>query len=102
MTLTPEGKIKKLVSNYLRRLDTVWYTMPVPGGYGMSTLDYLGCYRGKFFAIETKAPGKKPTPRQEITMEDMNNAGAAVFIIDSDDLTPLKDWVEKVKKETTT
>lgn len=100
--MTPEGKIKKRVSNYLRRLDTIWYTMPVPSGYGMSTLDYIGSYRGRFFAIETKAPGKKPTPRQEITMEDMRNAGATVFLIDSDDLSALHEWVESIQKETTT
>ena len=28
-------------------------------------MDFLGCYRGRFFAIETKAPGKKPTLRQD-------------------------------------
>lgn len=100
--MTPEGKVKKNVSAYLRRLDRIWYTMPVPSGYGMSTLDYLGCYRGRFFAIETKKPGGKPTPRQCITMEDMGNAQAAVFLIDGDDLTELKNWIAQVDKEVPT
>lgn len=94
--MTPEGKIKKNVTNYLRRLDTIWWTMPVPSGYGASTLDYIGCYKGRYFSIETKKPGGKPTARQRITMEDMRHAGAAVFLIDSDNLDELKDWIRSV------
>jgi penicillin-binding protein-related factor A (putative recombinase) len=41
--------------------------MPVPSGYGESTLDYIGCYKARFFAIETKKPGGKLTPRQQNT-----------------------------------
>ena len=100
--MTPEGKVKKVVSAFLRRKDRIWYTMPVPSGYGMSTLDYLGCYRGRFFAIETKKPGGKPTPRQEITMEDIGSSLGAVFLIDGDDLTELKAWFDKVDSETPT
>lgn len=95
--MTPEGKIKKVISNYLKRIDGLFYNMPVPGGYGVSTLDYLGCYRGKFFAIEAKAPGKKPTDRQRIMMEDIEDAGGKCFVIDSEDLSELETWVEEVK-----
>lgn len=91
--MTPEGKIKKLVSEVLRDVPDLYYWMPVPSGYGDATLDYVGSYRGRFFAIETKAPGKKPTPRQQITIERMQRGGAAVFIIDSTDLTELLNWL---------
>lgn len=56
--------------------------MPVPYGYGPTTLDYLGCIRGKFFAIEAKAPGKKPTPLQINTIERIRAAGGRTFVID--------------------
>lgn len=67
--------------------------MPVPSGFGESTLDYIGCYRGKYFAIETKAPGKKPTDRQNMVIDKMRKAGGKVFVIDGD-LTELKQWID--------
>lgn len=56
-------------------------------------MDYIGCYRGKYFAVETKAPGKKPTDRQNMIIDRMRKAGGAVFIIDGD-LTELKHWID--------
>ena len=67
--------------------------MPVPSGFGESTLDYMGCYKGYYFAIETKAPSKRPTPRQQTVITQMQQAGAAVFVIDGD-LTELKQWLD--------
>jgi hypothetical protein len=55
--------------------------MPVQTGYGSPTLDYLGSSRGRAFAIETKAPGKKPTVRQKAIIKEMEHAGMKVFVI---------------------
>lgn len=66
--------------------------MPVPSGYGESTLDYIGCYRGRLFAIETKKPGGVPTNRQQQIIEAIKRAGGAVFVIDGD-TTELKTWI---------
>ena len=96
--MTPEGTVKKKISNLLKRVDGLWYNMPVPGGYGVSTLDYLGCFKGKMFAIEAKAPGKVPTDRQRIMMEDIEYAGGKTFVIDGD-LTELETWIEEMKAE---
>lgn len=89
--MTPEGKVKKIVSTYLRQVPGLWYTMPVPSGYGESTLDYIGCFNGQFFAIETKKPGGKPTPRQLQTIAAIERNGGKCFVIDGD-LTELKNW----------
>jgi hypothetical protein len=95
---TPEGKVKRKVSTFLKSVDQLYYTMPVPSGYGESTLDYLGCYKGHFFAIETKAPGGRPTARQEQCMSLMERAGAKVFVIDGDlTLNALQHWVRTLK-----
>lgn len=93
MASTPEGKVKKTVSALLRATPDLYYFMPVQGGMGASTLDYLGCYRGKFFAIETKAPGKKPTDRQNMIIKRIRETGGAVFVIDGD-ITELKQWID--------
>ncbi len=104
--MTPEGRVKK---NIKRRLDkyesSVYYHMPVPSGFGAPSLDFVGCCRGHFFAIEAKAPGKDPSSRQEGTREDMMAAGGKVFVIDDDDsgdprivypIEPLELWLDAI------
>lgn len=93
MRNTPEGNVKRKVSGLLKATPGVYYHMPVPGGYGDSTLDYIGCYLGRFFAVETKAPGKKPTPRQLQTIAAIERSGGKVFVIDGD-LSELEDWLK--------
>ena len=95
MASTPEGRVKRKVSSFLLSLDNCHYYMPVPGGYGVPTLDYIGCYLGRYFAVEAKAPGKKPTDRQKKTIEEMRQAGGKVFVIDGD-LAELTAWIEEV------
>ena len=82
MANTPEGKVKRRVSTILKRADSCYYFMPVQTGYGSPTLDYLGTSRGRGFAIETKAPGKKPTMRQNAIIAEMERAEMKVFVID--------------------
>ena len=81
---TPEGKVKSLVrevcAEYGASIDC-W--MPVPAGYGESRLDFHICYRGRYIAVETKAPGRKPTDRQRRNIARLERAGAKVFVIDS-------------------
>lgn len=96
MSSTPEGRVKRQVTDYLKSLSGLYYFMPVPSGYGKSTLDYIGCYRGLLFAIETKAPGKHPTNRQKQIISAIERAGGAVFVTDGD-ITALKQWVESVQ-----
>jgi hypothetical protein len=84
---TPEGKIKRKVNEALKRFgNRVWKFMPVQASaFGMPALDYLVCFYGWFIAIETKAPGKHPSPRQLDTIASINSAGGLTFVIDSDE-----------------
>lgn len=83
---TPEGKLKDQVKAFLKERGA-YYHMPVQMGYGSPSLDFIGCHHGQFFAIETKAPGKEPTPRQRATIASMQAAGgAAWWVADIDDL----------------
>lgn len=47
--------------------------------------DIVGCYQGRMFALEVKAPGGKHpvTPIQKYEMQKMANAGARVAVIES-------------------
>jgi hypothetical protein len=80
---TPEGRVKAMLKRALDKAFPLHYRlMPVQQGLGASTLDYLCCIGGLFIAFETKAPGKKMTPRQTIVAEEITEAGGRAFLID--------------------
>src|SRR5258708_32290312 len=81
--MTPEGKIKAAVKRVLNRLWETYHHWPVQNGMGAPCLDCHGCYRGMYFAIETKAPGKVPTPRQSQTIASIAAAEGCVLVISS-------------------
>lgn len=92
--MTPEGKVKEGVKKVLKR-HNVYYHMPVQNGMGTPTLDFICCHNGRYIAIETKAPGKKPTVRQDLTMTDMRMAGAFVFVIScQQDIDVLESYLQ--------
>lgn len=93
---TPEAIVKDKVKRILD-LTGAYCFWPVQSGYGSQTLDCLGCYRGFFFAIETKRAGGKMTPMQRLTADKMQTAGSKVFLIDGD-MTELENWLRGVKK----
>lgn len=105
--MTPEGRVKSKVKRILERYnkefdDAVYAHWPVQNGMGEPTLDCNGCVRilprvAVRFDIETKAPGKRPTPRQELTIERMRKAGSRVFVIDGD-TTELETWLANILK----
>lgn len=84
MADTPEGRVKRRITKILKAAEDCYYFMPVQTGYGGVTLDYLGWSRGRPFGIEAKAPGKKPTMRQILTMQEMEKAGGTTFVIAGD------------------
>jgi len=62
-------------------------------------LDVVGCYKGWFFAIEAKAKGKKPTPRQLLCIALMQESGGKVFVIDGEPgLQELRTWLDATSK----
>jgi hypothetical protein len=81
---TPEGKVKANVRKVLRNYPDIYQYWPVPAGYGPSSLDCLICHYGVFIGIETKAPGKKPTARQDHTIRQIEQSGGTTFVIDGD------------------
>lgn len=97
MGVTPEGKVKKMVRELLegyRSRDKLYYFMPVQGGYGQALLDFYGSHLGRFFAIETKAPGKHLTDRQIIIRDGIIRSGAKVFVIyDAESMKELRVWL---------
>lgn len=114
MAVTPEGKIKKIVKKLLTEFDepyavtyngttyqvsTLKQYWPVPSGFGASDLDCIVCYGGQYIAIETKAPGKKPTPRQELTIAETIGGDGYVFVIsDENSCGELRNVLQHIKE----
>lgn len=96
--MTPEGIVKSDVKKFLkaRRVASLsapvpdavgYYHMYVPSGYGDPALDFTGCYKGRFFAIETKARGNEPSAQQRRIMKIQHDAlGFSIWGDDADDI----------------
>ena len=78
-----EKTVKERVKKILKK-HGAWWHMPVQTGYGAPGLDFHVCHNGRFLGIETKRPGKYPTPRQELIIECMELAGAKALVIGSE------------------
>lgn len=83
--MTPEGRVKEKVKTLLRSHKAYWHC-PVQNGMGAPALDFMHIQilGVPVFAIETKAPGEKPTVRQQRTIDSIRAAGGTVFVIDGD------------------
>jgi hypothetical protein len=92
--MTPERKVKEGVKKLLK-LHGAYYLMPVMNGMGAPALDFHCIQNGRAFCIETKAPGKKPTPRQLLTIQSVVEAGGRCFVVDGEaGITELETWLE--------
>lgn len=99
MATTPEGRVKRKLRKLLAQYPDVYTYWPVPTGFGKTTLDVLGCYRGMFFTVETKAPGKKPTLRQDGEHRAIAQAMGKVFVIAGEDspvFDDLQQWLDLI------
>lgn len=91
--MTPEGKVKHAVKLVLSSYSAYWIC-PVQNGMGDQALDFMHVQvpGAPTFAIETKAPGKEPTVRQQRTIDRIRMAGGKVFVIDGD-TRELQEWL---------
>ncbi len=97
MATTLEGRVKDHVKAALKQAGA-YYHMVVGNGMGAPSLDFIGCHRGRFFAIETKAGNKGMTPKQAVTADDMAAAGGTVFLINAvSGLPELEAWLESAE-----
>lgn len=95
--MTPEGKVKAKVKDVLKQYGAYWHC-PVQNGMGAPSLDFVCCFRGRYFAIETKAGNKQPTPRQESTIDTIRKAGGLAFVINEvQGMDLLIAWLDHIK-----
>jgi len=97
MGMTPEGKVKNKIKDYLKGLGA-WYYMPVSNGMGrVGCPDILVCYQGLFLAFEVKAPGKRgnTTPNQDREIEWINKSKGLAIVVD--DVEQVKEAIHAHK-----
>lgn len=84
MAMTPEGKVKADVKEFLKARH-IWYCMPIGSGFGNSGVpDFLCCHNGRFVAIETKALGKRAntTVLQDKQIMGIHQSGGVAVVVD--------------------
>jgi len=87
--MTPEGKVKKKVTDILKALN-IYYFTPVSGGYGKSGVpDIVACCNGRFIGIECKAGQNQPTALQTAQLEAIKRARGLAFVVNEDSLLHL-------------
>lgn len=95
-----EKSVKLAVKDLLKRKGAYWF-MPVQMGYGATSLDFLGCYKGQFFAIECKRPGAtpQPTPRQMAALQEIDAAGGHVCVENDIECPKVLSMLEQIDYE---
>jgi len=88
---TPEGKVKKKVTNILK-FHGAWYCSPATRGMGRSGVpDILACLRGVFLGIEVKRDIKHlPTKLQEHELWKIQQCGGWGIVIHAGNLLDLE------------
>lgn len=90
--MKPEARIKADIRAWFMSQGAYVFA-PVQMGMGMSTVDQLVCFKGKFIGVESKVPGKHPTARQYQTLRQIEEAGGQAYWVTS--LQDLKDQMVK-------
>lgn len=93
--MTPEGRVKQKIKEYLNHND-IWYFMPAANGFGkVGVPDFVCCAKGKFLAIEAKAPGRREqtTANQNMRITEIQKAGGWAVVVD--DVTQLKEFLNE-------
>lgn len=86
---TPESKVKRKVTKALKEIGA-YYFYPATGGFGKSGVpDVVACYRGRFFGIECKAGGNKPTALQAKNLSEIEEAGGFSMVVNEDNVDNL-------------
>lgn len=98
MASTPEAKVKKKVTEQLKKLGA-YYFYAFTGGYGKSGVpDIIGCYRGYFFGIECKAGSNKPTALQEKNLREIVEAGGTALVVNEANMHEVEKFISELPR----
>ena len=93
--MTPEARVKNKVKAVLEELHTqspVYRAMPMGTRFGYNgDPDFLVCWQGRMFGIETKADRQLPTALQTQRLLEIEAAGGVPLVIDKNNVELLAD-----------
>jgi len=96
MALTPEAKVKKVVTTQLKERGA-YYFFPMTGGYGKSGVpDIIGCIDGLFFGIECKAGKNTTTALQDKNIADIQRTGGCALVVNEQNMHTFWQEIEAV------
>ncbi len=78
-------------------MDALYFFKEHGGLYGTAGVpDIICCYKGRFIALEVKAPDGKPTALQEATINRIREAGGVAEVVRS--VEEVKEIITKFTK----
>ena len=93
---TPEAKVKAAVVKILKD-HGVYYFFAATHGYGRSGIpDIVCCVQGKFFAIECKAGGNKPTALQRKEIIDIQRAKGIALVVNETNVEDVRVIIKEI------
>ena len=102
MKQTPENKVKKELKKYLDSVPDLFYYSATAGAYSTAGIpDIMGCYKGRMFGLEVKAPGRRgeknrgASALQILQIQKIRDAGGYAIVFDGEELDwlSLKGWL---------
>lgn len=96
--MTPEKKVKTAVVKILKtEYPDAYFFYPVAGGFGSGGIpDIIGCYLGRFFAIECKAGKGKTTALQDKNIARIREADGRVMVVNEDNLQDVRVMLDSI------
>ncbi len=98
MALTPETRVKRRVTDILRKYDAYFF-FPASNGFGRAGIpDIIACYRGQFIAIECKAGKNTTTALQRRELRAIEDAGGYALVINETNIEQVETVLQQLKE----
>jgi Holliday junction resolvase len=98
MALTPETRVKRRVTDILRKYDAYFF-FPASNGFGRAGIpDIIACYRGQFIAIECKAGKNTTTALQRRELRAIEDAGGYALVINETNIEQVEAVLQQLKE----
>lgn len=79
-----EKAIENKIKQYLKTVEDLYFFKEHGGLYGTAGVpDIICCYKGRFIALEVKAPDGKATALQDATIKRIRKAGGVAEVVRS-------------------
>lgn len=76
-----EGARTRSLLRYLNGIEGGFFFKIHGSAFQPRLIDIIGCYRGSFVSFEVKRPGRQPTPRQRLTISQIQESGGSASVI---------------------